>query len=97
MEQRGANSTSKAIRNIFDEGHWASWKVTGVMVFGDEEEREVNARFSPHHPLQKSPLEREREGEREPERLCVCRQRGRGEGHEWGPAEKDSKRMLTSH
>lgn len=29
--------------------------------------------------------------------VCVCSQRGRGEGHEWGPAEKDSKRMLTSH
>ena len=50
-EQRGANSPSKAIRNIFDEGHRASYAVTGVTVFGEEQEREVNAGFLPHHPL----------------------------------------------
>lgn len=50
-EQRGANSPSKAIRNIFEEGHSESCAVTGVTVFGEEREREVNARFLPHHPL----------------------------------------------
>lgn len=51
LQQQGANSASKAIRNIFDEGRQASCAVTGVTVFGEEGKREVNARFFPHHLL----------------------------------------------
>lgn len=51
LDQKGAKSPSKAIRDIFDEGHWVSCTVTGVTIFGEEEEREVNATFFPHHPL----------------------------------------------
>lgn len=36
-EQQGAKSLSEAIRNVFDEGHWASQKVTGTAVFEEEE------------------------------------------------------------
>lgn len=51
LEQQGANSLSEAIRNIFDEGHWASQKVTRMTVFGEEERKEVKATFFPPHPL----------------------------------------------